>query len=311
MNGAKMKPCLSLIVVATVLATPVFAWAADEASDLKVPSGVDYIRARMLGRGEPMKVYVNMVGIVDAKDERLLFPRGRGDAVGTHQMMNRRFIDTVHKTQRFEVYDDTSGGVRDKSDLVVDGMVVAATQNIENFTATQKSVTTVRLSLQFKDTSSGKLIKARTITGVYGDLPGQGTLVRSEAELARPEVRNNLANDYEKALSEALENAAAFLERTIRPLGRVKDIDGETVLLIGGQAHGIKEGDKMVLFRAKTMRVGDTESFGIMKPVGVAVCGIVTTDSSQCEVKLKGREWPPQNDDYAVLADDSLKLKED
>lgn len=285
------------------------AGATDEARDIKVPSGVDFIRAKLLGRGEPMKVYVNMVGIGDAKDEKLLFPRGKSDAVGTHRQLDRRFMDAVQKTQRFEVYDDSSGGVRDKSDLVVDGMIVAATQNIEDFTATRKAVTTTRISLQIKDTGSGKVIKARTITGVYGDQPGEGTLVRSEADLAKPEIRNNLANDYEKALTEALENAAAFLERTIRPVGRVREVDGETVLLVGGQSHGVKEGDKMVLFRAKAMRVGETESFGIMKPVGIVECGTVTTDSSQCDLKLKGKEWPAQKDDYAVLADDSLKLK--
>jgi hypothetical protein len=287
------------------------ALAADEVKEIKIPSGVDFLRAKLLGRGEPMKVYVNMVGITDSKEEKLLFPKGKSDAVGTHKQLDRRFMDAVQKTQRFEVYDDTSGGVRDKSDLVVDGMIVASTQNIEDFTATRKAVTVVRISLQIKDTGSGKVIKARTITGVYGDTAGEGTIARSDAELNKPEIRANMANDYEKALTEAMENAAAFLERTIRPMGRVKDVEGDTVLLIGGQSHGVIEGDKMVIFRAKSMRVGETESFGIMKPVGLVECTTVTTDSSQCELKVKGKEWPPQKDDYTVLADDSLKLKMD
>lgn len=289
-----------------VLSSPV---SAQDAKDIKVPSGVDFLRAKLLGRGEAMKVYVNMVGIGDPKEEKLLFPRGKSDAVGTHRQMDRRFMDAIQKTQRFEVYDDTSGGLRDKSDVVVDGMIVATTQNIEDFTALRKSVTTVRLSVQIKDTASGKVIKARTLSGVYGDEPGHGTVIRSDADLAKADVRQNLANDYEKALTEALENAAAFLERTIRPVGRVREVDGDTVLLVGGQAHGLRENDLLVVFRAKAMRVGETESFGIMKPVGVVHCTTVSTDSSQCDLKLKGKEWPPQKDDYAVLADDSLKLK--
>ena len=142
---------------------------AEETKDIKIPSGVDFLRAKLLGRGDAMKVYVNMVGIGDPKEEKLLFPRGRSDAVGTHRQMDRRFMDAIQKTQRFEVYDDTSGGIRDKSDIVVDGMIVASTQNIEDFTALRKSVTTVRLSVQIKDTATGKLLKARTISGVYGD----------------------------------------------------------------------------------------------------------------------------------------------
>lgn len=307
-----MNPSISLWaagVLAATLLPPSFAQAADDAVEVKIPSGVDFLRAKMLGRGVPMKVYVNMVGISDAKDEKLLYAKGKGDAMGTHQQLNRRFMDSVQKTKRFEVYDDTAGGVRDKSDIVVDGMIVASTQNIEDFTATRKAVTTLRLSLQIKDTASGKLIKGRTITGVYGDRAGEGTLVRAEGDLAKPEIRNNLANDYQEALTEALENAAAFLERTIRPMARVKQVDGDDVLFVGGESHGVREGDKFVVFRSKVMKVGEVESFGIMKPVAVAECETVTTDSSQCKLKLKGREWPPQVDDYAVLADDSLKLK--
>ena len=309
-----MLRLLSLLSIGTyclVLAGHPSSYAADEPKEIKIPSGVDFIRAKILGRGEPMKVYVNMVGITDAKEEKLLFPKGVSDAVGTHKQLDRRFMDAVQKSQRFEVYDDTSGGVRDKSDIVVDGMVVASTQNIEDFTATRKAVTLIRISMQIKDTGSGKVIKARTISGVYGDSAGEGTIVRTEAELNKPEIRANMSNDYEKALTEALENAAAFLERTIRPMGRVKDVDGDTVLLIGGQSHGIMEGDKMVIFRAKSMRVGETESFGIMKAVGLVECTTVTTDSSQCELITKGKEWPPQKDDYTVLADGSLKLKMD
>lgn len=292
-----------------LLAGSCFVNTALAADEVKIPSGVDFLRAKLLARGEPVKVYVDMVGIGDAKEEKLLFPKGRSDTIGNARQLNRWFMDSVQKTQRFEVYDDTSSGVRDKTDLVVDGMVVAATQGIEDFTATRKAITTVRLSIQIRDTATGKVIKARTITGVHGDEPGKGTIIRNDAELSKPETRQKLSNDYVEALKEALENAAAFLERTIRPVGRVRDVEGDTLLLVGGQAHGVRENDKMVVFRAKTMRVGEVESFGLMKPVAVIECGIVTTDSSQCEAKAKGKDWPPQKDDFAVLTDDSLKLK--
>lgn len=283
--------------------------SAVHAADIKLPSGIDYFRLKLLDRGKPMQVYVNMVGIGDKSDAKLLVSKRVGESIGNHVQMDRRFMDAIHETNRFEVYDDASGGIRDKSDIVVDGMIVASTQDINDLTAIRKAVTTVRLSIQIKDTSTGKLIKARTVTGVEGDEAGKGTVITNEAALKSKEVQESLANDYERALTDALRSAAAFIERTMRPVARMQEIEGKTVMIIGGANHGIREGDKLTVFRAKTTRVGETETFGIMKPVAIVECSSVNTDSSQCEIKETGNQEPPQKGDYAVLSDESLKLR--
>jgi hypothetical protein len=282
---------------------------ADDGKDIKIPSGVDPFRLKLLKKAEKLKVYVNMVGIGDAKDEKMLFPRAKGDAVGTHQQMNARFESAVKNTERFDAFSDTSGGVRDQSDLVVEGMIVAATQNIEDYEAIRKAVTTVRLDIKIKDTGSGRIIKARTLTGVYGDQKGEGTVIRSDAEFASKSAE--LAGDYEKAMQEALMIGAGYLERTIRPLGVVDEVEGDVMTLIGGSNHGIRPNDRMVIFRAKTKRVGEVEAFGIMRPVAVVECDTVSSDTSQCQVKLKGKDWPLVKDDFAVLGDASLKISGD
>jgi hypothetical protein len=288
-----------------MLAMSASTWAQD-AKELKIPSGVDPFRLKLLKKAQKLKVYVNMVGIGDAKDEKMLFPHAKSEAVGTHRQLNARFESAVKDTERFDAFSDTSGGVRDQSDLVVEGMVVAATQNIEDYEAIKKAVTTVRLDIKIKDTSSGRIIKARTLTGVYGDQKGEGTVIRSEAEYKARAAE--LASDYEKALQEVLVIGAGYLERTIRPLGLVDEVEGDVLTLIGGSNHGIRPNDRMVIFRAKTKRVGEVETFGIMRSVGLVECDTVNSDSSQCQVKLKTKDWPPVKDDFAVLGDSSLKL---
>lgn len=303
MKLANILACLWLLAG---LVAPV---CAQEVQAIKIPSGVDPFRLKLLKKAEKLKVYVNMVGIGDAQNGKILFPRAKGEAVGTHQQMNARFESAVKNTERFEAFSDTSGGVRDQSDLVIEGMVVAATQNIEDYEAIKKSVTTVRLDIKIKDTSSGRILKARTLTGVYGDQIGEGTVVRSDAELrAKAE---DLAGDYEKALQEVLQIGAGYLERSIRPLGLVDEVEGDVLTLIGGANHGLRPNDQMVIFRAKTKRLGDVETFGIMHPVGIVLCDTVNSDSSQCQAKIKGKDWPPAKDDFAVLGDNSLKLSGD
>jgi hypothetical protein len=281
---------------------------ACQAADIKLPSGIDYFRLKLLERGKPMQVYANMVGIGDKSDAKLLVSRSVGDSIGNHAQIDRRFMGAIQETRRFEVYDDASGGIRDKSDIVVDGMIVAATQDVNDLTAIRKAVTTVRLSIQIKDTSTGKLIKSRTITGVEGDEPGKGTIIANAAALKSEEVQKSLANDFERALTDALRSAAAFLERTMRPVARLQEIENDTVMVLGGLNHGIRENDRLTVFRAKTTRVGETETFGIMKPVAIIECSSVNPDSSQCEIIQTGTQGPPQKGDYAVLSDESLKL---
>lgn len=294
------------LAAALVFAFP--ALAAD--GDLKMPGGVDYSRMKALEKGQPnlMKVYVNMVGIGGKAETNLLIPKRAGESVGTHAQMNRWFMDAIQTTKRFEVYDDSSSGMRDQSDIVVDGMVVTAMQDIEDLTAIRKSVTTIRLSIQVKDTASGKLMQAKTVTGIYGSEPGEGTVITSANSLKDKETQDNLANDFVRALKESLDNAASFVERTYRPMVKVVDADGKDVVITGGEMHGIRPNDQLVVFQGKFISDGGKLVPGIMKPLALIECGAVSSETSQCTIlKQNGDVKAGQ---FALLAEGSLKLKE-
>ena len=190
------EPLQSLVAALTRAAATgllALACAAAGAAEIRlvVPSGVDYLRIRNLDKGQsPMtKVYVQMLGIGDKTDAKLLVTPRAGNAIGTSDQITRKFADRVTSTNRFEVFTDATIGVRDKSDIVVEGMIVSAHQDIEDFTAIRKSVTTVRLSVNILDTQSGKVSLARTVTGLYGNAPGEGTvIVRPADEIGRAHV---------------------------------------------------------------------------------------------------------------------------
>ncbi len=283
---------------------------ASAEEDIKMPGGVDYTRLKTLeqGRHQKLKVYVNMVGIGEKSDLNLLIPVHAGKSVGTHSQMNRRFMDAIKSTERFEVFDDSASGLRDQSDIVVDGMVVAATQDLEDYSAFRKSVTTVRLSLQVKDTLSGKVLRAKTLTGNHGSEPREGTLIRSDKELAGKSAQDSLSNDFERALEEVMGNAAAYVERTFRPLGKIIQIEDKDVLLSGGEADGLRPQDRLVVFRASFIKEGGREVPGLMKPVAIIECSAVSAETAQCGILRQKDEIKPGY--FALVVDDSIKLKE-
>lgn len=277
---------------------------------LRMPGGVDFSRIKALeqGRHQKMKVYVNMVGIGDKSDLNLLIPPQAGKSVGTHIQMNRRFMDAIKSTERFEVFDDSASGLRDQSDIVVDGMVVAATQDLEDYAAFRKSVTTVRLSLQVKDTLNGKVLRGKTLTGNHGSEPGEGTLIRNDKELADKPAQSSLSNDFERALEEVMNNAAAYVERTFRPLGKVMQIEDREVLLSGGDADGLRPNDRLVVFRANFIKEGGRDVPGLMKPVALVECTAVSAETAQCSILQQKDEIKPGY--FALVIDDSIRLRE-
>lgn len=302
------------IVLAVCLASSVSAaCAADE--PLQLPSGIDYGRMQRLattGNNETMVVQVQMSGIGEKQGGvHLLIPKRAGEAVGNGTQISRRFESMVTGTGRFRAFSDATTDMQSASVIRVDGMVVSATQNIEDLTAIRKSVTTIRLDLQVKNTTTGELFKARTVSGIYGSEPGEGTRVRTDRELSDPEVIKQLAGDFELALTEALGNAAAYLERTFRPIGKVTEVDLEdkVISLNGGSKHGIRANDRMVVFKANFVRDGNQTVPGIMKPVALVECDSVSDTTSQCRIiKQKG---DVQAGHFALLTDGSLKLREE
>lgn len=307
-----MKSSFQLFLALLVASAPLSAQTADE--PLKLPSGIDYGRMQRLastGNNESMAVQVQMSGIGEKQgDVHLLIPKRAGERVGNGTQISRRFESMVTGTGRFRAFSDATTDMQAASVIRVDGMVVSALQNIEDLTAIRKSVTTIRLDLQIKNTTTGELFKARTVSGIYGSEPGEGTVIRTERDLKEATVQEALANDFEQALSEALHNAAAYLERTFRPIGKVTavDIDDKTISLNGGSNHGLRENDRMVVFKANFVRDGNQTVPGIMKPVALVECESVSDKTSQCRIiKQKG---DIQAGYFALLTDGSLKLHE-
>lgn len=273
---------------------------------IAMPAGVDYSRARLIAENRRVKVYTELVGIGDASNEKLLFPPAVAAAIGvTPRQMQRRFLDTVARGKRFELFDNTSTVTAEASDIVIDGMVTGSTQEIQTIEGgVRVAVTRVRLSLQMKDRYSGKLLfpAAVEVVGQTGRSTGDRVVLAPNESPSNPEVQRKLANDYERAMQRAFDDTARRIEDVLRPMARVLAIDGEQVGLIGGSTHGLQGGDEMVIFRATTAKVGATEVFATTRPVAVVHCEGVGTESSQCAVvRLADKAAKPQQGDYAVL----------
>ena len=86
-------------------------------------------------------------------------------------------------------------------------------------------------------------------------------------------------------------------------MARVLAVDGDQTGLVGGSVHGLQGGDELVIFRATTARVGNSEIFATTRPVAVVKCDGVGTESSQCRVTRRDPALAPQAGDYAVLSD--------
>jgi hypothetical protein len=274
---------------------------------IKMPAGVDYSRARLIAENRKTKIYTEMVGIGDPANEKLLFPPAVAAAIGvTPRQMQRRFLDTVSRSRRFELYDSTSTVTAEASDIVIDGMVTGTTQDIQTIEGgVRVAVTRVRLSLQMKDRYSGKLLfpAAVEVVGQTGRSTGDRAVIAPGENPQMPAVQRRLAQDYERAMQRAFDDAAKRIDAVLRPLGRVIGADGDQLGLVGGSTHGLQGGDEMVIFRATTARLGNTEVFATTRPVAVVRCDGVGTESSQCLIIRRDATLVPQVGDYAVLND--------
>lgn len=279
---------------------------------IAMPTGVDYARARLIAQNRRTRIYTVLKGIGDRGNDKLLFPVEVERALGlTPAQMQRRFVDTVAQSRRFEIYDSTSTVTAEASDIVVDGQFTGTTQEIQTIEGgVRVSVTRVRLSLQMKDRYSGKLLfpAAVQVVGQTGRSTGDRYVLKPADRMSDPEVQRGLGNDYERAMQRAFDEAAARIDQVLKPMGRVLAADGNQVGLVGGSTHGLQGGDEMVVFRATTVRLGDGEVFATTLPVVVVRCDGVGTETSQCTVIRKADALAKaQAGDYAILTDRSAK----
>lgn len=282
-----------------------------EKGSIRMPGQASYARARFVEEGRMMNVYTQMTGIGDnAADNKVLFPPEMQRSLGiSNRQANRRFMDMLLSTRRFKVYDDSSTVLRDKSDIVIDGMITHSTQELVPMDSYRKVRTTVQLSVQMKDVLTGENLfpGGLSITGDYGMTQGEGTLLGPRDSLRDPAIQTRAANDYQRALEKALAEVTVKVGEVLRPMAKVVSYEDNSVGILGGFAHGLQVDDELVVFRAETGRVGDRTVFLKTRPVAVVRCDGAGTETSQCDVIRMDTKLVPQVGDYAVLSDFSVK----
>jgi len=275
---------------------------------IRMPAGVDFKSVRLIEQGRRMKVYAELLGIDNAKDKTLLVRPDVALALNiTNAQMRRRFVDTVSRPRRFEVYDTTTSVTAEQSDLVVDAMVTQVTQEIKAIEGGARvSVTQVRLSVQGRHRYDGTplFVAPVEVVGQTGATTGDRVVIAPGERVDNPEVQKRLGLDYERALQRAFDAASARMAAVIRPVGKVVSVDGNQFGMLGGQAHGFQGGDEVVVFRATTIKLpSGEEEFSSTRTVVVARCDGTGTRTSQCVVIKLSPDLKMQPGDFAVLSD--------
>ncbi len=282
-----------------------------QTGSIRMPPGADLGRAKLIAENRKLRIYTELVGIGDPANEKLLFTPDVAAAIGaTPRQLQRRFLDTVAASRRFELYDSSSTVTQEASDLVIDGQFTETQQQIVTIEGGVRiAVTRVRLSLQLKDRPTGKLLFPAPVevVGQTGRSTGDRTVIAPGERTENKDVQRRLGIDYGNAMQRAFDDAAARIDSVLRPMGRVLSVDGEQVGMVGGSTHGLQSDDEMVVFRATTARLGTSEVFASMRPVAVVRCDGVGTEQSQCRVIRREPSMTPATGDYAILSDVSAR----
>ena len=285
---------------------------------IRMSSGFDPKLMRAVDEGRQFRIYTQMSGIEDAADSKLLFPAPVAAKLGiSNKQMSRRLMDALQATRRFTVFNDEYSVVQDQAqqkwgredaDLVVDCKVVDARQELLDIAPYKKPLTTIKLSMQLINRLTGESLFERdvAITATWGAVQGEGALLAPNVSLASADVQNQLGNDYERALSKALDDAVERIDAIIRPIGRVVKTRNGSTTLFGGSKHGFQSGDTVIVFRSEVSKLGNTEIVEAM-PVAVAKCDAVGTESSLCDITRSAPGLAAQSGDYALLSDASAR----
>lgn len=300
------------------------ALSAHAQEAVRLPNGLDLTRLKKIdtqmaagaerkpGKSHKLSVFTQMTAISE-KNAHLLFPVHVGGGFGTPDQLRQRFETTISATGRFDAKSDRQTDVMDG--IVVEAMITAANQNLEDYKAFLKSVTTVRMSVAIKDMATGEILRSKNLTAVYGSEEGEGTQVKNRNALrttatgkcADPDVCQNLANDYDKALQELMESLAAYIEKTFRPIAKVYDVSGDTLTLLGGIEHGFNLEEQLVVFRVRQKTNENGKPLPpVTTPIAVIQCSV--GDNMTCEIVKKGIHGDVQDGDYAIPT--SLKIKD-
>ena len=310
-----MKRTVLLALMSLLVASSAAqAQKVETVASLAMPSGADYGRLRLLKEGRMTKVYVDMLRIDDSThnaEVKQHFPPEMARLVDiTPAGLTRLFTDTILKSRRFEVYDLRSTVTAEQADIVIDAMIIAATQEFKPLEGgMQAAYTSVLLSVQMKDMYTGKYLfgTAVQVEGKTGLVSGDRSVLMPGERPTDPAIRSKLAVDYQRALRRAFVLAGQRIESILRPQATVIGLDGADVSIFGGQQQGFQADDEFIVFRSKTMRLGDRDIFTSTKPVALIHCGSVATETSQCTMVSKVADFQMQEGDFAIITDGSLR----
>lgn len=280
--------------------------------EVRMPSNADRTQSKLVEQGRKAKIYTRVRGMGDPSNEKLLFPAQVAAAIGvTPVQVQRRFLDTISKTRRYEVYDNTTSVTAEQSDFVVDAIFTGTTQELRRIEGgVRVAVTRVRLSARLESLydqdrnkiESGVLFETEVV-GETGNTTGDRVVLAASDNENSPEVQRRLGLDYERAMQRAFELVTRRLEQQLRPQGRVLSVDGTSIGLAGGARNGLQGGDELVLFRATVAKLGSREEFSSVRPLAAVRCDGVGTATSQCEVIRRDPRYTPQVGDFAILTD--------
>ncbi len=283
---------------------------------VRMPAGADLTRIRLAERGEKTKVYTQVRGMGDPSNEKLLFPAAVAREIGvTPVQVQRRFLDTIAKTRRFETFDSSTSVTAEATDYVVDAMFTGTTQELRRIEGgVRVSVTRVRLSARviarYQDADNPRASTPETafemeVVGETGGSTGDRvTLLASENENGAA-VQKRLGIDYERAMQRAFDELSRRVDLALRPMGKVLGVNGDSISVVGGLRNGLQGGDELVIFRARTARIGKRDELINTIPVVAVRCDGVGSATSQCEVVRRDARYKPQVGDFAILTDHS------
>lgn len=285
-------------------------------SNLSLPSDVDYYRICHLERSGAMKVYVMMSGVGEGDDSTHPLPHALRGKVGTTSQVNRRFVDMISSSRRFEVFDvDTNRQIASEGVLIT-GQITRATVREGALPNVPKSIIEVALSVHLHEstdvrdatTKTGRLLESISVLAPYGESPAEATRI----DLRRLDDPTNVANleaAYSAAFDKALRMAASSMEARMRPVARVDQVKSDQVALVGGAQHGLRKGDRMILFRSDETPECYAGRASVKQVVGEVTCDSVAQQSSQCQITARVKKLAIQPGDYGVLSDVSLVLR--
>lgn len=284
-----------------------------------MPAGANYRLVELAEKGVKPKIYTIVGGMGDPSNEKLLFPADVARAIGvTPVQIQRRFMDTVGKTKRYEVYSTGTSVTADKSDYVVDAMFVSSTQELRRVDGgVRVAVTQVQVNAMLKHRydEHNQADKGRAdypvwdapveAVGTTGATSGDRmTLMPGESE-RDPAVQRRLGIDYERAMQRAFDRLAARIDAELRPMGKVVGVDGDGISIVGGARNGLQRGDELVVFSAGLTKIGARNEFVNMRPLAAVRCNGVGSATSQCDVIRRNPKQDVKVGDYVILTDHS------